>query len=327
MIMRYFTADKKHRYFMSDTNKSQVPDILMSTPITAVALFLLLLFIGLLLFFFTSIGIGYAYGFDLQVLNSATNPEDFSVSERNFLRSTILLQHLFTFILPGILTAILMARSKWLRYLLMNKLPDGVSTLLATAIIFVAFPLVQFTFFLNKSLPLPDWAREMEASTEAMINGILQTNSPWELLFNLLVIAVIPAIGEEIVFRGLLQDGLQKRLRNPHLAIWLAAIVFSGFHLQFEGFIPRLFLGAVLGYLFYWTNNLWVPIIAHLINNGAQIIAQHLYKQEMTNVDLEQMDHIPIPVVVGSALLLAGLSYILYQRQERSKKEIPLQER
>ena len=219
-----------------------------------------------------------------------------------------------------------MARSKWLRYLLMNKLPDGVSTLLATAIIFVAFPLVQFTFFLNKSLPLPDWAREMEASTEAMINGILQTNSPWELLFNLLVIAVIPAIGEEIVFRGLLQDGLQKRLRNPHLAIWLAAIVFSGFHLQFEGFIPRLFLGAVLGYLLYWTNNLWVPIIAHLINNGAQIIAQHLYKQEMTNVDLEQMDHIPIPVVVGSALLLAGLSYILYQRQERSKKEIPLQE-
>lgn len=311
---------------MSDTNNSQSDDILMSTPITAVALFLLLLFIGLLLFFFISLGIGYAYGFDLQTLNSATNPEDFSVSERNFLRSTILLQHLFTFVLPGILTAILMARSKWLRYLLMDKWPDGISSLLATAIVFVAFPLVQFTFFLNKSLPLPDWAREMEASTEAMINGILQTNSSWELLFNLFVIAIIPAIGEEIVFRGLLQDGLQRRLRNPHLAIWLAAIVFSGFHLQFEGFIPRLFLGAVLGYLLYWTNNLWVPIIAHLINNGAQIIAQHLYTQDVTSVDIEQMDHIPIPIVIGSALLLAGLSYILYQRQERSRGEVPLQE-
>ena len=122
--------------------------------------------------------------------------------------------------------------------------------------------------------------------------------------------------------RGLLQDGLSKRLRNPHVAIWLAAILFSGFHLQFEGFIPRLVLGAVLGYLLYWTNNLWVPIIAHLVNNGAQIIAQQLYKKELTDVDLEQIDHIPVPVVIGSALLLAGLSYVLYQRQSGLKEDI-----
>ncbi len=300
---------------MHDFEESKSNELKIPTPITAVFIFMLLFFAGIIITFLATFGLGQLTGLDTQTLISSADSEGFSSAERNFLRSSVLLQHLFTFVLPGILTAILMARSKWLRYLLLDKAPKGISVLLATAIIFVAFPLVQFTFFLNKSLPLPDWARQMEAATEAMISGLLVTESPLELCFNLLVIAIIPAIGEEILFRGLLQDGLSKQLRNPHVAVWLAAIIFSGFHMQFEGFIPRLLLGAILGYLFYWTQNLWVPIIAHLINNGAQIIAQHLYQKDMSNLDIEQMDHIPMPVVIGSVLLLAGLSYLLYQRQ------------
>lgn len=277
----------------------------------------MLLFLGgVILTFLATLGLGAIYGLDFQELTQGVDSESFSPGERNYLRSSVLIQHLFFFVIPGILTAFLMARSNWKSYLSLHKIPDGILCLLATAIIFVAFPLVQFTFFLNKYLPLPDWARQIEASTESMINNLLVTDSFGELLFNLLIIAIIPAIGEEIVFRGLLQDGLSKRLRNPHAAIWLAAFLFSAFHMQFEGFIPRLLLGGILGYLFYWTQNLWVPIIAHLFNNGAQIIAQHLYQEDISSVDLEQMEHIPIPVVIGSVLLLTGLSYLLYQRQQ-----------
>lgn len=84
--------------------------------------------------------------------------------------------------------------------------------------------------------------------------------------------ALCPAITEEFFFRGALQRLIGKWNPNPHFVIWSAAILFSAFHLQFYGFIPRMLLGAYLGYLLLWTRSIWIPVFAHFINNATAVI-------------------------------------------------------
>ena len=114
------------------------------------------------------------------------------------------------------------------------------------------------------------------------------------------VVAILPALGEELVFRGLIQTELQRVLSNPHVAIWLAAAFFSAFHLQFFGFFPRILIGAFLGYLYYWSGNLWLPILSHFFNNGVQLTLIYLNQNQITSFDMESTDSAPLPVVFFS---------------------------
>ena len=93
-------------------------------------------------------------------------------------------------------------------------------------------------------------------------------DGPAALLVGLLVMALLPAIGEELLFRGLIQNGLQRLLGSPGAAIWATAAVFSAIHMQFVGFLPRLLLGAVFGYFYARSRNLLVPVTAHFFNNA-----------------------------------------------------------
>lgn len=202
---------------------------------------------------------------------------DTPFSERQFFRTINLVSHIFTFTIPGLATAYLFHKKKWWDKLSMNIQPQSFFIGAGIIWLMVSFPFAQWSYWLNQQLPLPAWATSLEGQAEAMIAGLLNMESIGELLFSLLVMAVAPAVGEEIIFRGILQKEFEARMRHPHLAIWSAAIIFSGFHMQFEGFIPRLILGALLGYLFYWSKNLWIPIIVHLFYNGIQIIAYYSY--------------------------------------------------
>jgi membrane protease YdiL (CAAX protease family) len=96
-----------------------------------------------------------------------------------------------------------------------------------------------------------------------------------DLLLNLLVIAIVPAIGEELLFRGYLQQSFSNWLSNPHVAIIVTAVLFSAIHLHFQAFLPRFILGVLLGYLFYWSGSLWLPILAHFANNAQAVIISY----------------------------------------------------
>lgn len=202
---------------------------------------------------------------------------DTPFSERQFFRTINLVSHVFTFTVPGLATAYLFHKKRWWDKLSMNVQPQSFFIGAGIIWLMVSFPFAQWSYWINQQLPLPSWATSLEGQAEAMIAGLLNMEGVGELLFSLLVMAVAPAVGEEIIFRGILQKEFEERMRNPHLAIWLAAVIFSGFHMQFEGFLPRLILGALLGYLFYWSKNLWIPIIVHLFYNGIQIIAYYSY--------------------------------------------------
>jgi membrane protease YdiL (CAAX protease family) len=242
--------------------------------------------------------------------------ENSALKERNFLRFANLISHIFTFTIAAIISALVLYRNNWSKQLKLNRLPSWNFIASGILLIFSIFILSQAAYWLNQQLPLPDWATQMEASAERMIKGLLVMNSPSELLFSILVVAVVPAIGEELIFRGFLQEKLQKATGNPILAIWLAGFIFSAFHLQFAGLVPRFMLGVGLGYLFYWTQNLWVPIIAHFFINGSQIVGQYFLKKDLAEAELEQINWGAIVVAV---IILAGMSYYIYQSRITSK--------
>ena len=112
----------------------------------------------------------------------------------------------------------------------------------------------------------------MEQRALELTTLFLTMNSASDLFFNLFLIALIPAIGEELFFRGVVQQYLQKILKNPHLGVCLTACVFSAIHMQFFGFLPRFLLGLILGYLFFYSGNLWMSVLGHFINNALGVL-------------------------------------------------------
>jgi len=144
--------------------------------------------------------------------------------------------------------------------------------LLAIAIVLLINPFISFIYEWNMSLNLPDWLLMYDAKAEKLTSYFLRMDTVGDLVFNLLVLAIVPAIGEELLFRGYLQQTFTKWLVKPHIAIIITAILFSAIHMQFQGFLPRFVLGLMLGYFFYWSGSLWLSIIAHLLNNAVAVI-------------------------------------------------------
>lgn len=159
-----------------------------------------------------------------------------------------------------------------------------------------------------------DWARAQEDKVAEMTKVMTKFESFGGFLLALLVIAGVAGVGEEFVFRGLIQNELWRSSRNIHVAIWVSAFLFSAFHLQFFGFLPRLFLGALFGYLYYWSGNLWVPIIGHFFNNGFLITMVYLQNIGMSSVDMEDESSAPIYLVAICAVAVFALLYFFKKR-------------
>ncbi len=260
-----------------------------------------------------------ATGMDLETLMQGLS-EDSPASDRNSIRYLLLVTHLMVFILPAIVFGYIFYRNRSWWFYKMEKMPSIVHLGLAVLIIFCAFPLVQYTYFLNKMIPLPSILIEMEEMAMQLTESLLVMDTPWELILNLIVVAVIPGIGEELIFRGGIQQLLGKIMKNQHVVIWLTAFFFSAFHLQFQGFIPRMLLGGVLGYLFYWSGSLWVAMFAHFVNNGTQVLMQYLFAHKISELNLEEMESVPFPVVMVSLLILIGLFYLLWKMRDTSEE-------
>lgn len=146
------------------------------------------------------------------------------------------------------------------------------SALIVIAIMILVTPIVSFLLEWNTLINFPEWMLKYDMNSEDIVLAFLNMNTYWDLFFNIIVMAIIPAFGEELLFRGLLQKSLFKKIGEIHISIFITALLFSAIHLHLDGLLPRLFLGIILGYLFYWSQSLWIPIIAHFINNAMAII-------------------------------------------------------
>lgn len=187
----------------------------------------------------------------------------------------------------------------------------GILTILVIALALAISPVSEW----NANLPLSEegWfgqlARSLEDSAEKLVNAMVSDLTPASFGLMFVVIAIIPAVGEELVFRGMIQTEMVRAVRNPHLGIWLTAAFFSAFHLQLFGFVPRLLIGAFLGYLYYWSGNLWYPIVAHFLNNGLQVLGIYLGQLKVHSYDIESTDSAPWQYVIAALLVLGALLY------------------
>jgi uncharacterized protein len=253
-------------------------------PFMVLGLTLMTVLVGLLLGGLVTLLLGYLFGFDLDAA-MADITADNTLRNRNILRGANFISHVFAFSAPPLAVAAWLFRREWLEWLGLSRFPGNKKIWASIGLMLFSLPLVQLAYWLNKQLPLPELLAGMEERTGGIIRALLVMDSPFELLFNLLIIGVAPAVGEELLFRGVVQQQASRWLRKPVTAIWVTAVLFSLIHLQFAGFLPRLLLGAALGYLFYWTRSLWAPIAGHFAVNGIQVLAQYYVKTDLEEAE------------------------------------------
>ncbi|WP_338766160.1 CPBP family intramembrane glutamic endopeptidase [Bernardetia sp. ABR2-2B] len=184
----------------------------------------------------------------------------------------------------------------------------------------VAFPAVQLVGTLNGAIEFPEflqgletWMREKEDAAQALTLFMTDFASPLQTVLGFIVIAVLAGLTEEVFFRGVVQPLFQNLTKNKHAAVWITAIVFSAIHFQFYGFVPRMLLGALFGYLYIYTNNITVPIWAHILNNGITLALFLFYDDQMlTTSKIEESNFaILIPFGVLSIVLCIGILKII----------------
>lgn len=235
------------------------------------------------------------------------------------------INHLGTYLIPSLLYWHWIERRTWDQF---NDRPVsavvGIGLVVLIVIAFMPFDSIIIDWNQNLHLPetlspLEQWIRDKEKGLEGITKYLTTFDTTGQLLVAILVIAVIPAIGEETLFRGILQRNLIIWTKNPHVGIWLAAALFSAIHVQFLGFFPRMLLGALFGYLYLWSGNLWVPILAHFVNNGFTVFMVYLHQKKLVSVDIESTESIPLAGVLISGVITLGLLiYFQKRNQERA---------
>jgi membrane protease YdiL (CAAX protease family) len=182
------------------------------------------------------------------------------------------------------------------------------------------YPTLELIIFLSKQIPLPESLSKFDQNAEKMTNFILNFQSPYEFGLGVLVLAVLPALGEELLFRAVLQNKLLRLFSNPHTAILLGAAVFSFLHFQFEGFLPRWILGAIFGYFYYFSKNLIFPILLHFFNNAVTVSAAYFYQKNITELQ-NQKSHFSFYDCLWVALTLFMALAIAYLLEKKIKHE------
>ena len=287
----------------------------------------LLLLLGIILVLaITTALIGLVAGmliFNVQITelsNFVANPD--TPEAISFLKFYQVTNQFGVFILPTLFFTYLVSNSPT-NYLSLNKVPKLLSILIGGLIIYTILPFNNFLDEINRNMNLPDflsgmeeWIKEKEEQARHLTEIFLKSNSITGLLINIFVVALIPAIGEELIFRGLLLKLLKDLFKNIHIAVILSAVVFSAIHLQFYGFLPRLMLGIILGYLFVFTGNLWVPIFVHFLNNASSAIVFYLHDNGYIKISMEEFGSSQnVAYIIGSLLITLWLLTILYQKE------------
>ena len=219
-------------------------------------------------------------------------------------------------ILPPLLFAYLFSTDS-MNYLKFDRLPSIRVFLLAGLVIFTILPFINWLSGINSHMTFPNalegmgkWMKEKEAQADHLTELFLQVKTMKGLTLNLMVIALIPALGEELLFRGLLQRLLGEWTKNIHAGVILTALIFSAIHLQFFGFLPRFVLGLMLGYLLELSQSLWVPIFAHFINNATLVILFYLHFNGFIQIKMEEFGSSQNFFIIAFSLLLTiGLFY------------------
>jgi uncharacterized protein len=266
---------------------------------------------------------------------SAGNQSDKEINSLmtpSMLRVGFLFQGILVFLLPIVFFLFLIRRDN-LSYLRMNERMHPLALIAGFTLLLFAVPLVGWLGQLNSSMHLPtslahleQWMKMREEQTAELTAILLNDKTIQGVILNVFIIGFVAAFTEELFFRSMLQQTLTEAKVNYHVAIWISAFVFSAIHLQFFGFIPRFVLGGLLGYLFYFTGNIWASILAHFINNSLIVVLSYFAAEDVnTNPLAKSADELEMnmswPVVTASVALTIGVLYFLWKSKNKLREQ------
>lgn len=304
----------------------QDPFLFHSSNLVKFLSFLLIIVLSLVLTLVVGVLIGLVlYGSEmLDYVNGAISITDPSMIP--MLKYLQIVNTIGLFLIPPIIYALLVSRKPG-AYLTANRKPAFVSTMVGIAVIAAILPFLHWTAALNEMLCLPeylagieDWMKRSEEQAMELTGLFLATTSVSGLLLNLFMIAVLPAIGEEFFFRGVLLRLFREWTGNVHVAVIISAFLFSALHLQFFGFVPRFILGMFLGYLFVWTRSIWAPVLVHFFNNGLAVFAAWIYARGGIDTDVDSFGAVDQPIVILSSFLMVTFMTAVIWYYESKKK-------
>jgi membrane protease YdiL (CAAX protease family) len=230
--------------------------------------------------------------------------------------------HFFSYLLPAIIYWFYIER-RTVRQFSSGRATAWHIWVLAFVLVLVFIPFNSKFIEWNAAMDLPDalsglekWMRDKEDQLSVMTAFLTSYTSFSQLMIALFVVTLLPALGEEFLFRGVIQTKLFEETRNVHLAIWLSAAIFSAIHFQFYGFLPRMMLGALFGYLYYWTGNLWVAVLAHFVNNGFVLVMMYLHNVGVVKINIEETKSMPFILILGSLIASAAILGVIKKNGE-----------
>ncbi|MBK3518673.1 CPBP family intramembrane glutamic endopeptidase [Carboxylicivirga marina] len=236
-------------------------------------------------------------------------------SNITFMQSFQIIQSISLFIIPSLLAF----------YFFFKNFNIGIkgegtisiqTAIITISLIFIAQAFITYSGWLNHQLQFPesmqyimDWMSKKENETAELTKTLIRSDNWFQIFITVLMMSILPAIGEEWLFRGLLQRYLGDWINNKHIAIFLTAIIFSAVHMQFLTFLPRFLLGIILGYIFIFSGNLWLAIIAHFTNNFMAIIAYIVMSnnEEHSPLDIPSENPFGFGVVISLLVIIGGL--------------------
>ena len=262
-----------------------------------------------------------------EIMNSASDIKN--MANVQLLKYLQIFQATAFFIIPALAMPIFWGE-KPSNYLQLNKKPNCYLVFIAVCLIAAAIPFINFTELLNSKMKLPEfmsgieqWMKNSEENAGVLSENFLKVTSIGGLLVNLIMMAVLPAIGEELVFRGVFQRVFTEWFKNYHWGIIASAALFSAFHMQFYGFIPRMLLGLSFGYMLVWSGNIWIPILAHFVNNAFGVIYYYLFYKGMVTDNLQTIGTMKdgVTLAIISLVLSTGLMFV-FLKYSKNKTRI-----
>lgn len=291
-----------------------------------ISLLMLLVFFFISLFIFQGIAIAflsaiYKYG-PIEITNVISKPADYP----DFRMGLLFLQGF------SALGSMILAPYFYIKYYEGGKISQLNASgggsffllILGIIIVFTTMPLNNILAQWNQQLEFPaflegfeKWAQSNENQLEKLTMYLTQYDNTAQFILGIIVIGAIPGIGEELVFRGILQRKFHDLFNNPHIAIWVTGALFSFIHFQFYGFLPRMLLGVLFGYLYFWSGNIIIPMACHFANNAFTLYMMHLYHQDIVDMNIHENPEIPVMAVFFSVFASAGLLYLFKNQGEK----------
>ncbi len=302
-----------------------------SSPILKLLLVFAVMFVSLMIISILSLALAVPiFHISMLQLNDLLkgNIMDLNIAMLKYFQVT---QSIALFIIPSVITNYLLFKPER-GFLTNSKFPPIMLVLLVLITMIISSPIINILLKWNSFIRFPSFMSAIESKLQEFENNaadltlkLLTGARLSSFIVNILMIAIIPAIGEEFLFRGIFQRIFAEWFKNMNVAILLAAALFSAFHMQFYGFIPRFVLGVFFGYLFYWQSNIWIPVMAHFFNNSFAVTIEFLdHKNNSHLSDMLNKFQSLIPVIILSSIITVFLMYWMQKnyRIKASRTEI-----